>query len=63
MDTRELSPDHRQAFRDLETGVRMDRRKVSIRRNQLIEQGIMSRLKIEHVKSGSELSFNEWILK
>lgn len=63
MDKRQLPHSNGQAVGNLETGSGMDRRKVSIRRNQIIEQGIMSLLKIDHVRSGSELSFNEWILK
>lgn len=36
--------------------------KPQIRKNQLIEQGILSRLKAEWIRSGSVLSFNEWLV-
>jgi len=36
--------------------------KFTLRRYQLIEQGILSRLKAEWIRSGSILSFEEYIM-
>lgn len=35
---------------------------MKLRTYQLTEQGIIARLKAEWIKSGSDLSFEEWIL-
>lgn len=35
---------------------------MKLRQYQLIEQGILARLKAEWIRSGTDLSFNEWIL-
>jgi hypothetical protein len=35
---------------------------MKLRTYQLIEQGIIARLKAEWIQSGSDLSFEEWIL-
>jgi len=34
---------------------------MTLRTYQLIEQGIIARLKAEWIQSGSELSFSEWL--
>lgn len=34
----------------------------SLRQYQQIEKGIISRLRLEHLKSGSELSFEEYLI-
>jgi hypothetical protein len=34
---------------------------MTLRTYQLIEQGIIARLKIEWAKSGTDLSFDEWL--
>jgi len=34
---------------------------MTLRQYQLIEQGIISRLKAEWIRSGSKLSFEEWL--
>lgn len=41
----------------------MDKRQtMKLRTYQLTEQGILARLKAEWIRSGTDLSFEEWIL-
>jgi hypothetical protein len=41
---------------------RLDQRKaMKLRTYQLIEQGILARLKAEWIRSGTDLSFSEWL--
>jgi len=47
----------------METRRRLDSGKaMKLRTYQLTEQGILARLKAEWIRSGTDLSFNEWIL-